>query len=217
MLRPVSLVDQWQEIVERLPRNWSDANLRLTIPDEGDCDRAAALLGPANPGRRGKVIRFFATRAGAGMSADRVRGLLRRLDAEDIDGDLELVGAEEATAPAAVERKSLAAAWDAAVATLPPDWSDVYAELDLSSTDYLDRGAIELSPVNPQRYGGRPGFRFRCARRFGYGASPQMVRRCLERCDAAGIRGQVRIVRALSDTKPAYTQGPVWYAGGRAT
>jgi hypothetical protein len=42
-----------------------------------------------------------------------------------------------------------------------------------------------------------------------------MVRRCLERLDERNIRGQLRILRALSDTKPAYTQGPVWYAGGK--
>jgi hypothetical protein len=42
-----------------------------------------------------------------------------------------------------------------------------------------------------------------------------MVRRCLERCDAERIRGTVRILRALSDTHPVATQGPVWYVGGR--
>jgi hypothetical protein len=41
------------------------------------------------------------------------------------------------------------------------------------------------------------------------------VRRCLERLDAAGIPGRVRIVRALSDTQPVATQGPVWYVGGK--
>jgi hypothetical protein len=62
----------------------------------------------------------------------------------------------------------------------------------------------------------RLAFRFRAARRFGYGASPEMTRRCFERLDAESIRGTVRIEWALSDTRPVYTQGPVWYAGGRA-
>jgi hypothetical protein len=84
------------------------------------------------------------------------------------------------------------------------------------STDYVERGALLLSPVNPSRYGGKPGFRFRTARRFGYGVSPGMARRSLERLDAEDIRGSVRILRALSDTRPAQTQGPVWYLGGRA-
>ena len=43
-----------------------------------------------------------------------------------------------------------------------------------------------------------------------------MVRRCLQRLDDEGLRGHVRILRALADTKPYYTQGPVWYVDGRA-
>ena len=54
------------------------------------------------------------------------------------------------------------------------------------------------------------------ARTFGYGASPGMARRCMERLDHAGIPGEVRVLRALSDTQPVGTQGPVWYVGGKA-
>jgi hypothetical protein len=43
-----------------------------------------------------------------------------------------------------------------------------------------------------------------------------MTRRCLARLDEAKIPGTVRILRALSDTKPVGTQGPVWYVGGRS-
>ena len=110
---------------------------------------------------------------------------------------------------------SLARAWDDAVATLPPDWSDLYAEVELASTDDLEHAALALGPVNPARYGGPRGLRFRVARAFGYGAAPGMTRRCLERMDEQAIPGTLRILRALSDTKPAQTQGPVWYVGGK--
>ena len=43
-----------------------------------------------------------------------------------------------------------------------------------------------------------------------------MTHRCLERLDGERISGSFRVLRALSDTKPVYTQGPVWYVGGRA-
>ena len=43
-----------------------------------------------------------------------------------------------------------------------------------------------------------------------------MTERCLQRLDGEGIRGDFRVLWALSDTNPVYTQGPVWYAGGRA-
>jgi hypothetical protein len=212
----MALVDQWRAIVSGLPERWGDAVLRLSVEHEGDCDRAAALLGPANPGRHGKTITFYSARRGAGTAPDLVRRLLARIDAERIPADLELVSVREAASEEARTRPGFAEQWDAALAALPDDWSDLYAELELFSSDYLERAALLTAPLNPARYGGRPGFRFRVARRFGYGASGEMTRRCLERLDGDGIRGTVRILRALSDTKPVYTQGPVWYVGGRA-
>ena len=99
---------------------------------------------------------------------------------------------------------------------MPSDWSDAYAEIKLASSVYLERAALLLAPVNPARYGGKPGFRFRVARRFGYGVSGEMARRCLERLDNEGIHGAARVLWALSDTRPVQTQGPVWYSGGRS-
>ena len=98
---------------------------------------------------------------------------------------------------------------------MPPDWSDLYAEVELTSSDYIEPGALRLSPLNPTRPDARPLFRFRAARKFGYGASPEMVRRSLERLDEAGIRGELRILNVFSDSYPAKTQGPVWYAAGK--
>jgi hypothetical protein len=216
MLRPVTLVEQFNAVERELPERWGAAQLRLTVADDGRCDRAAGLLGPANPGRRGKEIRFSVARTGGGVGPDGIRRLLRRLDGERIDGDLELVASEEAAQTGLRVRTKLADAWKAALAGLPPDWTDVYAEVRLDSTDFLERAALLLSPVNPARYGGPTGFRFRCARSFGYGASPEMVTRCFERCDDEAITGDVEILRALSDTFPVATQGPVWYVGGRS-
>jgi hypothetical protein len=49
----------------------------------------------------------------------------------------------------------------------------------------------------------------------GYGVSPEMARRCLERCDAARIQGRVSILRAVSGSRHVGTQGPVWLDGGK--
>jgi hypothetical protein len=216
MLRPVKLVDQWDRIARGLPEDWSDARLSLTLAFPAHVDRAAALLGPLNPGRRRGELRFFTARRGAGFGPDHLRHLLRRLDEERILGTLELVGAGEPTVVPALQRAKLAESWDALAGALPDDWSDLYCEIELTSTDHLDRAALLLAPVNPARYGGTPGFRFRVARQFGYGASPGMTRRCLARLDEERITGRVEILRALSDTKPVATQGPVWRVGGRA-
>ncbi len=99
---------------------------------------------------------------------------------------------------------------------MPPDWSDLYCELELTSSDYLQRGALLLAPINPARIAGKSMFRFRVAHRFGYGASEPMTRRCLARVDGEGITGRVSILRVLSDTHNVDTQGPVWYVEGKA-
>jgi hypothetical protein len=209
------LVERFRQLESGLPDGWGSARLRLIVADEKAAARAAALLGPANPGRHDKVINFETARRGAGVGPDGIRALLQRLDAERIRGELELVGVEEAPASPDDERVSLPDTWDAALASLPPDWSDLYAEVELSSSDYIEPGALRLSPLNPTRPDARPVFRFRAARKFGYGASPEMVRRCLERLQEAGIRGELRILNVISDSQPSTTQGPVWYAAGK--
>src|SRR5205085_8445996 len=94
--------------------------------------------------------------------------------------------------------------------------SDLLCELELTSSDHIERGALLLAPLNPIQGTGKPGFHFRCAHTFGYGASAGMVRRCFARLDEERIPGEVRVLRALSDTHPVGTQGPVWRIGERA-
>jgi hypothetical protein len=211
----VRLAEQFQQLVADLPENWADARLELRVTDAGRCDRAAALLAPAAPGRSANVIRFTTARRGAGIGPDGILRMLRRLDDEQVGGELELLASGDPVIEPPTSRATLAASWDAAVASLPSDWSDLYCEVELRSTDHLDRAALLLAPLNPARFGGTPGFRFRVARDFGYGASPGMTRRCLERLDEESITGEVGILRALSDTHPVATQGPVWYVGGK--
>jgi hypothetical protein len=208
------LVEQWREIERMLPEGWDEARFALAAEDRQQLDRAAGLLGPLAPGRSIGSIRFTSRRGGT-SSPEAVRRLLARIDAERITGQLELLGTEEAPRATEVAPNTLVGAWDTAVAALPPDWSDVHAEVELRSTDHLERAALLLAPVNPSRYGVPAGFRFRVARRFGYGASAAMTRRCLERCDAESITGRVSILRALSDTRPVATQGPVWHVDGK--
>ena len=212
----MSLVEQWQAIESSLPEDWDDARLLLQLADERQADRTAGLLGPVNPGRRGCELRFYTARRGAGPAPLTIGRLLARLDAEDIEGELRLLAAGETVATPPIERATFVASWDAAVAVLPPDWSDLYCEVELTSTDYLERAALLMAPANPARYGGKPSFRFRCSRVFGYGVDDAMARRCLARLDEGGIRGTFQILRALSDTHPVQTQGPVWYVGGRS-
>jgi hypothetical protein len=212
------LAEQWSQIVRGGPANWADARVVFTPQDPRQLDRAAAILAPLTPGRAGGSLRFVCARRGVGPSPEAVRRALQRLDSERIRGTLELLASSErAVEPKTVAaRPSLAATWNAELAALPADWSDVHAEIALRSTDHLERAALLLAPLNPTRVDARPAFRFRVARRYGYGASPGMTRRCLERLDEEDILGHVRVLRALSDVRPVATQGTVWYVGGKA-
>jgi hypothetical protein len=230
----LTLVRQWVSLRESLPERWSDLRLLLRVADEPHAVRANALLAPLTSSRSGTEVRFSCSRM-YGPGENGVRRLLGRLDADRIRGELEVVEAVEAVrepvgsstpelvAAAIVPQslrarahESLAPAWEAALEELPPDWSDIYAEVEITSSDLLERTALLMAPCNPARDGERLAFRFRCARTLAYGASPGMVRRCLERIDEEGIPGRFELLRALADTKPVYTQGPVWYVDGKA-
>jgi hypothetical protein len=210
MLTPMRWVDQWRRLENGLDPNWSEARVRLEV--DGNADRAAALLGPLNPGRRGNELFFVIGRTGGAPGPEAVRRLFQKLDRERMSGRFELMDVERSEAAVAVAHSALPGQWDAALATLPPDWTDIWAEIRLDSSDYLERAALRTAPLNPRAGGDRSSLRFRCARSLGYGASPGMVRRCLGRCDEDGIRGTVGILRALSDTVHVQTQGPVLYA-----
>jgi hypothetical protein len=212
----VSLVDQWRALDPKLPQGWAQAGLRLELPDRAAADRAAALLGPAQPYRaEPTVLRFSVARDGSAQSPDQLVRLLRRLDENRLRGELSLVGTQNAAARPVREAISLVEAWDAALATLPADWSDLYAEVRLTSTDYIERAAVLMVQMNPRRDGDRSALRFRCARSKGYGVAPEMARRCFERCDAESIRGTIAILRVISDSRHVSTQGPVWLMSGR--
>jgi hypothetical protein len=210
----VGLAEKWWEIERSLPPGWKEARLVFHAQGNTYAARAAALLAPANPGRSGYDISLYTAQHGVGIGPQAVSRLLTRLDDEGVQGELELISVAAAPDVAEAGEEFFADAWDHLTAHLPKDWSDVYAEVDLDSSDYLEPAALALAPVNPARHDDSPSFRFRSARRFGYGASPEMVKRCFERLDERGITGSVQILWALSDTKPVSTQGPVWYVGG---
>ena len=187
-------------------------NCASSLRDRDAADHAAALLGPAGPYRAAPTVLLFSVaRDGSAASPDSITRLLRRLPS----GTLELSGSQAAAKIAEQHITTLVEGWDAALAGLPADWSDLYVELELISTDYIERAAVLCIQMNPRRDGTRAALRFRGARVAGYGVSPTMARRCLERCDAEDIRGSVTVLRVLCDTRLVATQGPVWLAGGK--
>jgi len=209
----VSLAHQWESIGSELPEGWARAQLRLELKDRDTADSTAAMLGPAGPYRAAPtVLLFTVARDGTAPSPDSIVRLLRKVPS----GTLSLSGSQAAPQKAPErEPTSLTASWDDAVAGLPADWSDLYAEIQLTSTDFVERASVLCIQCNPRRDGRRAALRFRCARERGYGVSATMARRCLERCDAERIQGSVSILRVVSGSRHVGTQGPVWLAGGK--
>jgi len=209
--------EQWAQIEQDLPADWSETQLAFT--PEGSVAEAAAVLGPLQPGRVGSELRLHIERAEGGV--ERARNIFRALDRRRIWGTLSVVGSIRDVAPlveaSGSERPgSLAEQWDAALAELPPDWSDVLCVLELDSSDHVPRAALLGAPLNPTRVHGEVALQFRASGKQGYGVAPQMARRCFERMDAETIAGSLRVVYGLSDTENAVTQGPVWRLAGKS-
>jgi hypothetical protein len=213
MLGLMRVADQFRELESQLPADWADTRLVLIVDDAARSERAAALLAPLGPGKRGDRIQLTVSRQGGSLEG--LRRLLGRVDRDRIRGRLELVSYStavvEPTREEHVSLPPLEESWLSAVAALPEDWSDLYAEVELASSDFLDLGALRLAPLNPSRPDRGLAMRFRVARSFGYGASSEMTRRCMARLDEEGIKGRLLILWALSDSKAVATQGPVWY------
>ena len=188
------------------------ASLRLELRDDQAADQAAAALAPTGPYRvSSTILQFSVARDGTALGPEGVTKLLSRIAA----GTLSLSNSHTAAPPVEREVTSLVDAWDRALEGLPSDWSDLYAEVEFTSSDYIEPAAVLCIQMNPRRDGARAAFNFRSARLAGYGVAPGMARRCFERCDEQGIRGSVSVLRVLSDTHLAATQGPVWLSGGK--
>jgi hypothetical protein len=208
----VTVAEQWKAVGSELPDGWARVELRLELPDREAADRAAAALGPAGPYRAAPtVLTFSVARDGTAVGPENATRLLSRIPR----GTLVLESSRAAVVPVPEKATSLVEAWDAAIASLPADWSDAFLELELTSTDYVEPAAVLCIQANPRRDGERAALLFRAARKAGYGVAPGMARRCLERCDEHGIRGTVQVLRVLSDTDHVGTQGPTWLVSGR--
>ncbi len=195
-----------------MPDSWARASLRLELHDRAAADQAAATLGPTGPYRVSPtILQFSVARDGSALGPQGITRLLARIP----KGTLSLSNSQASPKLEEREITSLVEGWDAALAGLPSDWSDLYAEIEFTSSDYIEPAAVLCIQMNPRRDGTRAAFNFRAGRQAGYGVAPGMARRCFERCDEKGIRGSISVLRVLSDTHLVATQGPVWLSGGK--
>jgi hypothetical protein len=208
----MTVAEQWKRIGSELPAEWARVDLRLQVPDRQAANSAAAALAPAEPLRIGPTfIRFTIARDGSAVGPDNAMRLLARIPR----GTLTIASSDNAAKPVLAEPTPLTESWDTAIAGLPADWSDAFVELQLTSTDFVEKASVLCIQANPRRVGEEATLRFRAARLAGYGVAAGMARRCLERCDEAGITGTITVLRVLSDTAHVGTQGPSWIVDGQ--
>ncbi len=215
----MALVDDWQDLEAALPEGWVEARIRLTLEHPGDTDRALVLLAPLQPLRPGPdTLSLRIVRGGTGRGPGSAGRALSRLDAERLHGTIELGLGRGEGVPwrGRPPSRRLPDSWDAALATLPADWSDLLGEVELDSSDYLEPGALHMAPINPA-----PGRRARSAcssaARAGSATAPRpgWSAAASSAATATGCAGRSRSCALLSDTRPVGTQGPVWQLDGR--
>ena len=99
--------------------------------------------------------------------------------------------------PGRFRRRSVADGWDAALAELPADWSDLLCCARARVERAPAAGGAALRARSTRRATTTaPGSRSAARARAGYGVSPAMARRCFERLDAEGIPARVTVLRA---------------------
>ena len=165
----MSVARQWKVIGSELPDSWARASLRLELHDRAAADQAAATLGPTGPYRVSPtILQFSVARDGSALGPQGITRLLARIP----KGTLTLSNSQASPELDEREITSLVEGWDAALAGLPSDWSDLYAEIEFTSSDYIEPAAVLCIQMNPRRDGTRAAFNFRAGRQAGYGVAP---------------------------------------------
>ena len=116
----MGVVEQWRSIRSELPEDWAEAKLNLTVAKDEQRARAAALLGPAGPGRLGDELRLSVHRAGGGIGPDQADKLFRKLDDERIRASLSLVTVGERVAREEAHRDAVAERGTRRLRACPP-------------------------------------------------------------------------------------------------
>jgi hypothetical protein len=94
----VALAEQFSSVVESLPDDWTDLELDLRIADESRYVDAAVMLSQVNAQPYSRTDWHWrinvAHRFGHAAAAETVRGVLAKLDREEITGELRVRDAQ---------------------------------------------------------------------------------------------------------------------------
>lgn len=91
---------------------------------------------------------------------------------------------------------ALAADFQQILETLPPDWTDLEVDVRIEDTSQYVDTAVAMSQVNAQVYQHpHKGWHWRLlvAKSFGHAAAPESVMGVLDKLDADGVKGVLRM------------------------
>src|ERR1041384_1420971 len=89
---------------------------------------------------------------------------------------------------------SLTQDFEAVVASLPDDWTDLGLDLRIADEGRYVDAAVLLSQVNAQPYSRAEWhWRINVAHRFGHAAAAETVKGVLSKLDGEGIEGELRV------------------------
>ena len=103
---------------------------------------------------------------------------------------------------------ALADSFDAIVAALPGDWTDLELDLRLADEERYVDAAVYLVQINAQNHSRNPeGFHWRInvAHRFGHAAAPETVHGTLKLLDDAAIGAEL-VVRGVREGRVEINQ-----------
>ena len=226
----MALAERADEILRGLPRGWERARLELTVEEAEEADRAAVILAPAAPGPPGRTFACTSRRGagGLGTTPDWPGACSRGSTGQGIRGRLcgsprherrRQDAAPSAARPRGSARRSRPPG-TRSCGDCRPTGRDLYAEVELDSSDYLERGALLLAPVNPLARGG-PGFRFRAASHAATASRRRWPGAASSGSTTRARGGRLRVLRVLSDTSrrhagPRVARGRAGGVTGRA-
>jgi hypothetical protein len=102
----------------------------------------------------------------------------------------------------------LAADFQQTLDSLPPDWTDLELDLQIDDADRQVDTGVWMTQVNAQPHSGEePRWRLLVARDFGHAAAAETVRGVLEKLDAEGVGGELRL-REVREGRAEFA--PMW-------
>ena len=153
----VKLGEQWTEILERAAARLGARRGRASASPSRIRWSGSRSSSARCPTARRFLLDVERDGETVGLNPDLVTRALLRLDSEGVVGELSLGDVR-------TEHHALAEEWRGLVDALPADWSHLLAQVDLDSSDFVDRAAMLIGPTNPVLADGVRALQFRSAR-----------------------------------------------------